>query len=95
MKQTLNIILMPLRIVVALTVYAPIILIISGVAKACEWLEEELSNFANKWERMAREWIFLTNFNMLDQTAELARENRILKEQVRLLSPTPTGEENE
>lgn len=89
MPLLVGLLVMPVRIAVAVTIFAPILLVLSLLQKLGEWLDKTFDTLADNWLELGREWQYLTNGKQHKQIIEALRENQTLKEQLRLLSDQP------
>lgn len=83
--QWSSIILMPLRIIVSVLIFTPIYLLLILFEKIGCCLSEGCGDLASWWIDMNKEWQYITNGNQRKQAIEALRENKNLKDVVRLL----------
>jgi hypothetical protein len=86
MTRLVGLLWMPVRIGVSVVIFAPVILLLGLLAKLGEWLNETCDTLSDMWLNLGKEWQYLTNGAQREQAIDVVRENKILKEQLRLLN---------
>lgn len=76
--------MLPLRVMVALVLFAPVALLLGLLSSVGEWLNDMAEYFFRRLDQLSNEWLFLTNSGQYQTALENARRIKQLEELVRL-----------
>jgi hypothetical protein len=85
MERLVGLFWMPITIVVSVTIFAPIIILLGLLTSLGGWLNRTCDTLCDMWCNLGKEWQYLTSGAQRKQAIDAVRENKILKEQLRLL----------